>query len=192
MTDPRVPDKTGRVPIILPILGTVAMLAIILAMLYVGSRLETIDDRLAFRPAQPTYTRPAADDTVTSNGHAVYVPAYSHVYSRGGNAYLLEVTLSVRNTDPEFPIHIERVRYFDTAGRQIREFAEAPITLNPLQTAAYLVEKTDTEGGSGANFIVEWAAEDEVNPPVIETVMIGVGDSHNVSFTSRGQPIARR
>jgi hypothetical protein len=54
------------------------------------------------------------------------------------------------------------------------------------------VEKTDVEGGSGANFIVEWTAEEAVNRPVIEAVMIGTGDSYNVSFTSRGQPIARQ
>jgi hypothetical protein len=125
-------------------------------------------------------------------GNAVYVPAYSHIYSRGGNAFLLEVTLSVRNTDPELPILVRRVRYFNTAGQQIRELSDTPISLGPLQSTAFLVEKTDVEGGSGANFIVEWTAEEAVNRPVIEAVMIGTGDSYNVSFTSRGQPIARQ
>jgi hypothetical protein len=126
-----------------------------------------------------------------SRGRSVYVPAYSHIYSRGGQPFLLEVTLSVRNTDPERPIRIDRVRYHDTQGSLIRELGEQPLTLAPLQTASYLVEKRDLEGGSGANFVVDWSAEEAVNPPIFEAVMIGVDRTHNISFTSRGQPIAR-
>jgi hypothetical protein len=174
----------------LSILGAIGMVAIMVAMFYVGSRLETIEDQLRFRPPQP---RPGGAPWVptTSTGRAVYVPAYSHIYSRGGQPFLLEVTLSVRNTDPELPIRIDRVRYHNTQGSLIRELGEAPLTLAPLQTASYLVEKRDIAGGSGANFIVEWSADEAVNPPIVETVMIGVDTSHNLSFTSRGQPIAR-
>lgn len=183
-------EQIKRAPLTLSILGAIAFAAIVLAMFYVGNRLETLEDRLRFQPVSPSSGQVAAVPS-TSEGRAVYVPAYSHIYSGGGQAYLLEVTLSVRNTDPELPIRIDRVRYYDTAGQQIRDFAETPVTLGPLQTAAFLVEKRDTEGGSGANFIVEWSAEESVNPPVIETVMVGVDKTHNLSFTSRGQPIAR-
>ncbi|MEA3275502.1 MAG: DUF3124 domain-containing protein [Pseudomonadota bacterium] len=191
MPEPTAADRKKKVPIALSIVASAAVLAIILTMLYVGSRLETIEDQLSFRPPQPGTAAQPAQPAASSIGPAVYVPAYSHIYSRGGEAFLLEVTLSVRNTDPERSIRVDRVRYFDTQGQMIREYAEAPITLGPLETVSYLVEKRDTEGGSGANFIVEWSADREVNPPIVEAVMIGVDRSHNLSFTSRGQPIAR-
>lgn len=184
-------DNRRKAPIALPILAAVAVLAIILAMVYVGSRLETIEDQLSFSPPQaPPASSPNSTPPVT--GHAVYVPAYSHIYSRGGEAFLLEVTLSVRNTDPEHPVRIDRVRYFDTAGQPIRELTDGPIKLGPLQTATYLVEKHDVKGGSGANFIVDWSSDQDVNPPLIEAVMVGVDKTHNLSFTSRGEPIGRR
>jgi hypothetical protein len=174
----------------LSIAGAIGMVAIVAVMFYVGNRLETIEDQLRFRPPQPL-PGPSASVPATSTGREVYVPAYSHIYSRGGQPFLLEVTLSVRNTDPELPIRIDRVRYYDTQGRLIRDLSDAPLTLAPLQTASYLVEKQDIAGGSGANFIVEWSADEAVNAPIVETVMIGVDKTHNLSFTSRGQPIAR-
>ena len=182
--------RESKVPMTLSVVGAVGMVAIVVVMFYVGSRLETIEDQLRFRPPQ-TVPGPSGSVPATSTGRAVYVPAYSHIYSRGGQPFLLEVTLSVRNSDPELPVRIDRVRYYDTQGRLIREFGEAPLTLAPLQTASYLVEKQDTAGGSGASFIIEWSADEAINPPIVETVMTGVGESHNLSFTSRGQPIAR-
>jgi hypothetical protein len=183
-------DTRRKAPIALPIVAAVAVLAIILALVYVGSRLDTIEDQLSFSPPQAG-PAPRLDPEETVAGRSVYVPAYSHIYSRGGEAFLLEVTLSVRNTDPQRSIRVDRVRYFDTTGRQIREPAKDPIELGPLQSASYLVEKQDVKGGSGANFIVDWSAEDEVNPPIFEAVMVGVDKTHNLSFTSRGEPIAR-
>ncbi|MFN2167436.1 MAG: DUF3124 domain-containing protein [Anaerolineae bacterium] len=183
-------ERETKAPLLLSIVGAIALVAIILAMYYVGSRLETIEDRLSFRPPQPAPGQ-AVSLPATSSGRAVYVPAYSHIYSRGGQAFLLEVTLSVRNTDPELPIRVDQVRYYDTQGRQIRELTKEPITLAPLQTASYLVEKRDIEGGSGASFIVAWSAGAAVNPPIVEAVMVGVDKTHNLSFTSRGEPIAR-
>lgn len=183
-------EKEPRIPMTLSVIGAIAMVAVAAFMMYVGSRLETIQDRVAFQPPQ-ALPRAAASVPATSTGRAVYVPAYSHIYSRGGQAILLEVTLSVRNTDPQLPIRIDQVRYYDTAGRRIRDFGMEPLTLGPLQTASYLVEKRDVSGGSGANFIVEWSADEAVNPPIFEAVMIGVDNSQSVSFTSRGRPIAR-
>ena len=108
----------------------------------------------------------------------------------GGQAFLLEVTLSVRNTDRDLPIRIDRVRYYDTQGRLIRELGETPHSRPPSDR--FLPSgKQDTAGGSGANFIVEWSAEHAVNVPIVETVMTGVDKGHNFSFTSRGQPIAK-
>ncbi|MBT8364361.1 MAG: DUF3124 domain-containing protein, partial [Deltaproteobacteria bacterium] len=45
----------------------------------------------------------------------------------------------------------------------------------------------DKAGGSGANFIVVWKSESQVNPPIIEGVMIGTHSGQGISFVSRGQ-----
>lgn len=179
-----------KVPLGLTLIAAVALVGVIVAIVYLGTRLETIEDQLSFRPPQ-ALPGVSAQVPATSAGRSVYVPAYSHIYSRGGQPFLLEVTLSVRNSDPELPVRIDHVRYYDTEGRLIRDLIDEPLTLAALQTASFLVEKRDVAGGSGANFIVDWSAEDAVNQPIIEAVMIGVGKTHNLSFTSRGQPIAR-
>lgn len=133
MSQQPVTKQEKKVSMALPILGAIGMAAIILTMSYVGSRLETLEDQLSFRPPQPVPGLPLSV-LATSEGRAVYVPAYSHIYSSGGQPFLLEVTLSVRNTDPELPIRIDRVRYYDTQGDEIRKLGEAPLTLAPLQT----------------------------------------------------------
>ena len=120
----------------------------------------------------------------------VYVPAYSHIYS--GNreqAFLLTVTLSIRNVDMRHAITVTRVDYYETQGKFLRTYLNAPVTLKPLESTRYIVPQKDEAGGSGANFIVVWQAEKEVNPPIIESIMIGAQSQQGISFTSRGQAI---
>ena len=40
-----------------------------------------------------------------------------------------------------------------------------------------------------ANFLVEWKSEKSVNPPFVESVMIGAEGQQGISFASRGQVI---
>jgi hypothetical protein len=47
----------------------------------------------------------------------------------------------------------------------------------------------DASGGSGANFIVQWAGPESINTPVIEAVMIGTQGSQGISFVSPGREI---
>jgi hypothetical protein len=54
------------------------------------------------------------------------------------------------------------------------------------------IKESDTQGGSGANFLVEWQAETEVNEPIMEGVMIGAAGQQGISFTSRGKAIKKR
>lgn len=121
--------------------------------------------------------------------HAAYVPAYSHIYHHVGDAFLLATTLSIRNTDPRDSLTVTSVRYYDTDGQLVRHDLRNPRTLGPLQSMEFVVEEQDVSGGSGANFIVEWRAEEGVNPPVVEAVMISTRSGQGISFTSRGVPI---
>jgi hypothetical protein len=122
----------------------------------------------------------------------VYVPDYAHIYVGSGRTrYALTTTLSVRNTDPDRPITVNSVRYYDTGGTLGRQFLDEPRRLGPLGTVDFVVAEHDTSGGSGANFIVEWSAERPVSDPVIEAVFISTRAGRGLSFTSRGVPIAR-
>ncbi|WP_022669123.1 DUF3124 domain-containing protein [Desulfospira joergensenii] len=128
----------------------------------------------------------ARDIARLSKGQMIYVPAYSHIYS--GNKELpslLAVTLSIRNTDPAYPITIHTVDYYETQGLRLKGFISSPLVLNPLESFRYIIPEKDKAGGSGANFIVEWKAGRPVNPPIVETIMVGP----RTSFTSRGQEI---
>lgn len=128
----------------------------------------------------------AQENNGLSNGQAVYVPAYSHIYiGNKETPALLAVTLSIRNTDPNHPIEILVVDYYETQGKLLKRYVSSPLTLDAMGTERYIIPQKDKAGGSGANFIVKWKANRPVNPPIIETIMIG----SRSSFTSRGQVI---
>ncbi len=125
-----------------------------------------------------------------SRGQTIYVPAYSHIY--GGNRelpLLLTVTLSIRNVDSKHPITISSVTYYGTKGERLKTYLEQALTLGPFESTRYVVPQRDKSGGSGANFIVEWKSGKSVNPPLVESVMIGAEGQQGISFTSRGQVI---
>jgi hypothetical protein len=133
----------------------------------------------------------ADEAIILSKGQTIYVPAYSHIYS--GNRerpFLLTVIVSIRNIDPKQPIKVTTVDYYETQGNLLTKFVETPVTLKPLESIRYVIPEKDKAGGSGANFIVEWKSDKFVNPPIVESVMIGTRSGQGVSFTSRGQAIS--
>lgn len=123
-------------------------------------------------------------------GQVVYVPAYSHIYHGGGKPYLLAITLSVRNTSIHDEIVVKSVRYFDTKGNEVKSYLTKPVRLSALATTEVLVSREDTSGGSGANFLVEWYANEPVTEPIIEAVMIDTDSQHGISFARRGSVIS--
>jgi hypothetical protein len=125
-----------------------------------------------------------------SHGETIYVPVYSHIYSGDRESpFLLTVTLSIRNIDPKRPIKITIVDYYETQGQLLKNYLDKPVTLRPLESIRYVIPRSDKAGGSGANFIVEWKSDKSVNPPIVESVMIGTQSQQGVSFTSRGRAI---
>jgi hypothetical protein len=128
-----------------------------------------------------------------SRGQVVYVPVYSHIYiGDRERQFLLAVTLSIRNTDPDNEIVITKVTYFNSKGKILEEYLKEPVTLEGMSATRYVVHESDKAGGSGASFLMEWEALKPVNPPVIETVMIGAKTQQGISFTSRGQVIKEK
>lgn len=142
---------------------------------------------IGFFSPMPLY---ADSKALLSNGQTLYVPVYSHIYT--GNKekpFLLTVTLSIRNIDPINKMEIAAVDYYETQGNLLKKFIEKPKIIKPLESLRYVIPETDKSGGSGANFIVQWKSDKIVNPPIVESIMIGTQGSQGISFTSRGRVI---
>lgn len=121
---------------------------------------------------------------------AIYVPVYSHIYYEDPSKSVdLAVTLSVRNTDAKNAIIVTSVNYYGTDGKLLKEYLNDEILLEPMATADFVVARTDSTGGAGANFVVNWVAEHQVSEPIAEAVMISAGSGRELSFVSRGVPI---
>lgn len=118
-------------------------------------------------------------------GQRLYVPAYSEVFSSGvDQTWDMTVTLSIRNTNLDKPIFIDSVQYFDTNGQLVADYVESPLQLAPMATTEYVIPRTDDQGGTGANFIVVWGAEEPVFEPVVEAVMISAAGNQGLSLLS--------
>lgn len=162
----------------------------LMIVISVATQVEDIDEKLKYIPPQPKGAE-ISPKTVAA-GQMVYVPVYSHIYAKGGKPFLLEATLSVRNSDPTEDITIASVRYYDTNGNLIKDYLEKPMLLKPLATAEFLVAQKEIEGGSGANFMVKWVSDTKVNEPVIEAVMIGIESQTSISFVRAGIAIEEK
>src|SRR5262249_30286721 len=133
-------------------------------------------------------TNEPAEPLVVSGG--VYVPAYSSVSISQGNARAdFSVTLSIHNASETRALVIRRIAYFDTAGRMVESYLKAPVALRPFATVEVAIATSDVRGGTGANFVVDWAATGEIAEPVIEALMIGSFASGHYAFISQGRPI---
>lgn len=132
----------------------------------------------------------AQSDPKLSNGQLVYVSTYSNVFVNNLNTkFQLSTLLSIRNTDPKYPITVLLADYFDTDGRKIKSYIYTPVRLAPLAAKIYFVEPRDTSGGAGANFLVQWQADRPVNQPVIEAVMSNLYNNQGLAFRSSGRVI---
>ena len=122
----------------------------------------------------------------------VYVPLYSHIYADErfkNKPFLLTATLSIRNTDPDHQLTLRSVDYYDSTGKLLNNYLSKPLTIGPLGSTKYIVEESESKGGSGAKFLVSWDAETAITEPIIESIMIGTKMQQGISFISRGRVI---
>jgi len=121
---------------------------------------------------------------------SVYVPAYSHIYLTKDNTTSLGITLSIRNVDSRRKIYISGIEYYDTHGVLTEVLAKGLFALEPMATVSYVIDQHDMRGGVGANFIVHWAGEKQIHPPIMEAVMVGSVGTKGYSFSSRGETVS--
>jgi hypothetical protein len=120
----------------------------------------------------------------------VYVPVYSSIYwgtDIKQHMVDLAATVSIRNVSRRLPLIVNFVRYYDSAGKLVRDYVSAPSELAPLATVEFVIQQKDTAGGPGANFLIEWAGAPNINEPIIEAVMVGQTGNAGISFTSSGR-----
>lgn len=118
----------------------------------------------------------------------IYVPAYSDIYYETENKKTyLTVILSLRNISFTDTVYFERINYYGSSGKLIREYIDKVLVLRPMESMEYIVRAADKEGGAGANFVVSYRAKSNLkNHPYIESVMMGNLDNYRFSFSSPG------
>lgn len=123
-----------------------------------------------------------------SSGQLVYVPVYSHIYQLNQQkTFNLTATLSIRNTDINRSLTLNRVLYYDSKGNLVKIYLDKSVSLAPLASTSFVVEEDDLRGGVGANFIVNWSSEPPVTPPIVEAIMISTSQQQGISFLSVGR-----
>jgi hypothetical protein len=140
---------------------------------------------------KPFAPAPAQADTVAAaRGELIYVPIYSSIhYTDNKQTLELAATLSIHNVNPERGITLVRADYYDTTGKLLKRYVDKPIALGPLATRNLVIEQADRTGGSGANFLVEWTAGEEVVSPIVEALMVNASSNLGISFLSPGKVI---
>jgi hypothetical protein len=119
-----------------------------------------------------------------------YIPVYSSVsMSQGKLRADFSVTLSIHNASETRPLVLRRIAYFDTGGKMVESYLKTPVALKPFATIEVFVPTTDVRGGTGANFVVDWAATAEIAEPVVEALMVGGLGSGHYAFIAQGRPV---
>jgi len=111
----------------------------------------------------------AQESAGLTTGQSLYLAIYSHLYH--GDVHpkpgkpsetLVSTHVSIRNTDPGVAMKVSSARHYNTDGKLLREFLVKPQTVPPLGTYELHSSRSDSSGGSGANFIIDWSAEKPV------------------------------
>lgn len=173
-------------------LAAVILLVVALLVMVVGLRgsVAHVEDQLQYTAPRGTSAVEEVRSGRLTFGQSVYVPVYSHVYIHEGTSYNLTTTLSVRNCDSKGAIVVKGVQYFDGDGKLVQSYLKEPLKIGALSATEFLVSEKDSRGGSGASFVVDWAAETKVTAPLIEAIMVGASGQQGISLTSRGVVIS--
>lgn len=120
----------------------------------------------------------------------VYVPIYSSLYvADRARPVDMVATLSLRNMSESETVVVSRVDYYDSDGKLLREYVEGPHDLGPLQTAEFVIPRTDRSGGSGANFLVTWGLRSPGPDLLVEALMQGHDANVGMSFITEGRVV---
>ncbi len=128
-----------------------------------------------------------------------YISAYSEIYSQSVLKTIpLTIILSIRSGSFTDTTIINKITYYDTDGKIVKEYLKKPVRLKPMQSIDYIVAIPKTtegiptnRGGTGAHFIVDWGAKYNTQP-IMQCIMHGSHGSNSVSFMVPGKSISTR
>lgn len=137
----------------------------------------------------------AEEAPALSKGQTLYLPIFTFIWHGNMNKQgypekaPASALVSIRNVDPTHSVRVLSARYYDTAGRLLKEYLTAPRTIGPLGTYELYVEKREMAGGSGANFLIEWQADSPVNPLLVEAVHADIQGHRTFAFITTARPV---
>lgn len=137
-----------------------------------------------------------AEETPLSSGQTLYLPVYSHIWhgdrvvdGRYPLRNQVSALISIRNTSLKTPIKVLTASYYSTDGKLLKEYVAAPRMIGRMGTLELFVEKKESAGGSGANFLIRWQSATPTNPPLVEAIHADIKGHQTLTFTTKAQPI---
>ncbi len=119
-----------------------------------------------------------------------YLSVYSEIYSGTEHRSLsLTATVSLRNINVKDTVFIDKATYFNTHGEAIRTYFNKTIFIAPMETVEIVIDESDKEGGTGANFLFNWSTRPNSTEPFFESVMLSTSGQQGISFTTQGKHI---
>jgi len=142
-------------------------------------------------------TAPAMAADELSLGQTLYLPVYSEIWhgdrvidGKHPQKSLVSALISIRNTSLKTPIRIFSARYYSTEGKLLKEYLPKPAAIGAMGTSELFVERKESEGGSGANFIIQWDSAAPTNPPIVEAVHAEIkSGNYALTFITSARPI---
>lgn len=126
---------------------------------------------------------PEGDSLLTGK---TYLSVYSQIYSETEHqTHNLTVTVSMRNTNVD-TVFITSAKYYNTHGHLVRTYFEHPIRLLSMETVEIIIAEVDKEGGTGGNFVFDWAVPNNASVPLFEAIMISTSGQQGLSFRTEG------
>ena len=119
-----------------------------------------------------------------------YLSVYSEIYSGTEHRSLsLTATVSLRNINVNDTVFIDKAIYYNTHGEAIRTYFNKTIFIAPMETVEIVIDESDKEGGTGANFLFNWSIKPKTTEPFFESVMLSTSGQQGISFTTQGKHI---
>jgi hypothetical protein len=119
-----------------------------------------------------------------------YLSVYSEIYSGTEHRSLsLTATVSLRNINVNDTVFIDKATYYNTHGESIRTYFNKTIFIAPMETVEIVIDESDKEGGTGANFLFNWSIKPNSTEPFFESVMLSTSGQQGISFTTQGKHI---
>ncbi len=98
------------------------LLAVLVILITPKGSIDRFEDQLSYQPPLGAESSEFYSTKFLAKSQSLYVPVYSHIYIHEGAPFRLTATLSIRNTDSVNPLYVISVRYYDSAGKLVRQY----------------------------------------------------------------------